>query len=180
VNRLWNGLLALQKTVMVMTTLAVTFIMVIAVVFRYVIKTDLFGSEEIVAIIAAWMYFMGSAYGSYEKSQITADIMTSYVKSEKVKQLIVLISEVLSSVICVLVTYWALQFFLWSLMRMPRSAIFKIPLIIPQGAVLTGFCLMSFYSIYHLLNEFGKFCEITNNNGLLKSLRLKKLRQQTY
>ena len=46
---------------------------------RYLLGGDLYGYEEIVKLIAFWVYFMGAAYGSFNKTHVSADLVSSYV-----------------------------------------------------------------------------------------------------
>ena len=151
---LWNAILSFQKVIMVITSIAVMLIMCLSATLRYIFKSDLYGVEEIIVMVALWLYFMGSSYGSFEKSQITADLLQVYLKSERSKQVARLVTSVLTTGLGLLVNYWALQFFLWGLQMDARSPIYRLPMVIPQSAVFVGFTLMSLYNIVHLIDDF--------------------------
>lgn len=152
-NIVWDGLLSLQRGIMIATSIAVTLIIFSSVLLRYVFKSDLYGIEEIVAMVALWLYFIGSSYGSFERSQITADILHLYLKKERHKRVARLVTSILTTAIGLLVTYWAVHFFIWGIVMDARSPVYRLPMVIPQSAVFAGFCLMSLYNIYHLIQD---------------------------
>ncbi|ATW27024.1 TRAP transporter small permease [Candidatus Formimonas warabiya] len=156
-NGIWQGLLYFQKAVMIVTSIAVTCIIFLSVILRYIFKTDLYGIEEIVVMVAFWLYFMGSSYGSFEKSQIAADLLHLYLKSARSKQIANLITSSLTTLLGLLVNYWAVQFFIWGLQMDARSAIYRLPMVIPQSAVLVGFTLMSLYNVVYLIDDVKCF-----------------------
>src|SRR5690625_1050175 len=123
----------------------------LAVLLRYVLKIDLFGLEELLIIPIFLLYFLGASYGSYEKSHITADIMETYVKNEKVLKAIRLFTTFVSLVASSVFTYWAFQYFLWSVNKLEKTPGWHIPLFIPHGIVLIGFLLMSIYFLIHVV-----------------------------
>src|SRR5659263_290848 len=150
---LWNGLLCLQRWIMIVTSIFMVVIVFASVVIRYIFKSDLYGIEEIVTMVAFWLYFIGSSYGSYEKTQISADLITNCLKKEKHKQLLNIIKLIISLVILTIVLFWAFQFILFSIKMDPRSAIYRFPMIVPQSSILIGFILMTFYTIVYLYED---------------------------
>lgn len=131
--------------------MAVTFFLV--VIFRYGFNSDLFAYEEWLLIICFWMYFLGSAVGTYDGSHVTADLL-SYVitdpKKAHVRALIIGAIEV--TVSCVLV-YWAVLMLIDEIASYPRwrtTIALRIPFLVPSFAIFAGFSLMAFYSALHL------------------------------
>ena len=70
------------KTLVIVITLPVLPITFFLVVFlRYVLEKDLFAYEEWLLMICCWMYFLGSALGTYYDTQINADLMANLTKN---------------------------------------------------------------------------------------------------
>lgn len=164
-KRIWDGLLYFQKGIMIITSFGVAVIMFMSVILRYIFKTDLYGLEELICIFASWLYFMGSSYGSYQRSQISADILSSYITNKKIRQASIIFTSFVSTSICLIVTYWSLMFFVWAIVMDPRSPVYRIPMAVSQCSVFVGFCLMSLYSIVHLINDFKAYMEIKNSGN---------------
>jgi TRAP-type C4-dicarboxylate transport system permease small subunit len=73
--KIWNGLLHLQRWFMIVAGCFVTVLVFIEVLLRYVFGSPLFGVEELVCLIAMWLYFIGASYGAYERSHIKAELV---------------------------------------------------------------------------------------------------------
>lgn len=149
----WNLLLKIQRFILVISGLFVIVGISLVVLFRYFLKLDLFGMEEIITIFAFWMYFIGGAYGAYERSHISADLVSSYVKNDRWRTSLKAINSIITAGLCVLFLKWAYDYFLWTLDANPKSTALHIPMIIPQSAILIGFILMSFYFLVHLVKD---------------------------
>ena len=73
-NILWKGLVGAQRLIIMVSLAAVTLIIAGACILR-VFGINFVGFEELATIAVFWLYMIGSSHGSYEQSQITADIM---------------------------------------------------------------------------------------------------------
>ena len=76
-NAVFRALLNVQSVVMVITTILAAGIVFVGVFMRYVLKSNFFGQEEILCVIAMWLYWVGGIYGSYEDSHIRGDMLYS-------------------------------------------------------------------------------------------------------
>lgn len=162
---LWGFLGKFQKCVMAVTSILIVGMICYAVVARYVFGSDFYGSEELIQMLAFWLYFMGAAQGSREKSQISADILSCYITNEKWCRFAHLIKDFLTAGICLLVTVWAIKFVAWGFMMMPKSPVFKLPMIIPHSAVGLGFILMSLYHVVYLVQDIMAFRRHVSGNA---------------
>ena len=71
----WKVLLSIQKLTLFITTCVMVGILGVVVLFRYALKLDFFGFDEIVMISAFWMYFIGSSYAMEKREHVRADIL---------------------------------------------------------------------------------------------------------
>ena len=124
------------------------------VFFRYILHKDLYGAEEFILIFAFWLYMMGAAYGSFEDSHIQADIVNEYVKNEKIKLRMKLLVSFISTTVCIVINYWAYNYFVWGIVKHARSIAWRIPMVIPQSSILLGFSIMSIYSLVRFYQVF--------------------------
>lgn len=125
--------------------------MVVTVFMRYVLRTNLFGMEEVILAVVIWFYFLGAVNGSMEDSQIRADLVTVIVKNEKVKRGIAIFSRIVEIVVLVFLIIMSFQLIMLNLERMPSTTALRIPYVIPQFSILLGFVLMLIYSIGHFI-----------------------------
>jgi TRAP-type C4-dicarboxylate transport system permease small subunit len=152
VSAFWNTLVKLQRILLVLSSVFVVLIMCVEVLLRYVFKSDLFGIEEIVVIAAFWLYFIGSSYGVYEKSHVTADIIPQLL-SHKMQKVLTLVIHCTMFLLCVIFSWWAVDMVRYSIVEMPRTTGLRIPIFISQSSVLVGYLLMTFYSGVHVLED---------------------------
>jgi TRAP-type C4-dicarboxylate transport system permease small subunit len=68
---------AVKLTITAIATLILPVTFLLVVLFRYVFRLDLFAYEEWLLPISFWLYFLASAVGSYQDTQIRADVLES-------------------------------------------------------------------------------------------------------
>lgn len=148
---LYELLLKLERAILITTSLSIVAIISGVVFMRYVLKTDLFAYDELVMIVAFWMYFIGAAYGSYEDSQIKADIIQIALINNhpKAAAYVNLIARLLEVIFAANISYWGWSLISWQLKFSGKTMGWGIPLIVPQSAIAIGFILMTFYAAVH-------------------------------
>lgn len=134
------------------TSVALTLIMCAVTFFRYVIEGDLYGFEEWVKLFAFWLYFAGAALGAYNRTHVSADLVTAYCKPGKLKQSLVFLKNILTVGSCLLFVYYGWEFFYFGYMgplgtgiAIPKTSAWRIPLWVGYISVFAGFVAMAFY-----------------------------------
>ncbi len=151
VGKIERVLLAVERFIMMGTATALPLLISVGVFFRYILKTDLYAIEEIEMFIAMWLYFTGAAYASYRGSQITADIVQAMVKSFKLRKIAAIVATAITFVVAATFFYWGTDMISHALLRQPRTAVWKLPLIFEYIPVYLSFFLMALYG-------FKAFC----------------------
>lgn len=173
----WKILHQIIKWLMIIGSIASTGCMVYGVIVRYVFKGNFYGSDEIIMLFAFWMYFMGAAYGSFENSHITADLLNVYIKNMRIKDGISLLAQACTVVVNTIILAWATRFFIGEITKWGLSTSLKIPLVIPKSAIFFGFLLMEFYHVYYLQRDVrlyakeGCFSEPRPGDYVLKKVK---------
>ena len=147
----WKAILSLQKIILIVTSLVIAVVVAIGVILRYVFEINFFGQEELLTLFALWLYWVGGIYGSYEQSQIGADIVVSLTKNWKAKKIIQLIIFIISMVVCAFFIRWGIDYTIWSLENNAVSPGLKIPLITSKITMLAGFIFIFLYTLYNFL-----------------------------
>ena len=75
-------LVILQKIILALASTFVFLAMVIEVFVRYVLKSDLFGIEEVILAAVFYLYFFGGSLAGYEDSQIKADLISGALRNK--------------------------------------------------------------------------------------------------
>lgn len=165
----WRSIVKIMRIAMVICSAATTGCILVAVVMRYILKSNFYGSDEIILVFAFWLYFMGAAYGSYENSHIKADLLNMYIKNMHYKDMLNLIAQMLTVLVNVVLMVWACQFMLWAWEKNPLTTALKIPILIPRSAIFIGLALMLFYHVYYLIVNFRSLLRYgyfsTQNDG---------------
>ena len=155
-------LLRFERAIMLSVGLLLPAMITVGVIFRYILKTDLFAIEEFEVFLAIWFYFMGSAYASYKKQQITADILQAMVKSFATRKLVAIIASLIMVLVSIAFCYYSFDMMAYSWDKQPRTAVWKLPLVWEYLAVLLGFIIMTVYSI----RDFVHACKRTPNDEI--------------
>ena len=146
------------KTALVVISLPIlpiTFFFV--VFFRYILERDLFAYEEWLLPICFWIFFLGSALGTYHDKQINADLLDAITDSPTFLWLRKVTITLIELVITLFVLYWAWLMLADEIAAYPRwktSIALKIPFIVPRIGIFIGFFFMALYSalsVYLLL-----------------------------
>ncbi len=132
----------------------ITVLVFIEVVLRYVLGSPLFGIEELIVLIAMWMYFIGASYGAYERSHIKAEFIHTWVRSPKQYILIRLISSSITFTLSLIMIKWTYPFFIWSITKGGTSQALLLPMYYSQSAVFVGAILMSLYFFAEFIDYF--------------------------
>jgi TRAP-type C4-dicarboxylate transport system permease small subunit len=114
-------------------------------ILRYVFHTDMYGMEEVVVMVAFWLYFMANSYAVYEKSHVKADILPSML-NKRHQQLIKPVLYGLMLIACIIYSIWSFDTVHFSYIEKPTTMALAIPFWIGHLSILVGFILSAFYS----------------------------------
>jgi TRAP-type C4-dicarboxylate transport system permease small subunit len=124
---------------------------------RYVLKTPLLGIEEFLFFPAIWLYMLGGANASYERTHIECGILAVYIKRARTKILFSLIKYIISTGIGCWLLYWV-YWYLGYCLRVPKtSPLLNIPWIIAQSAIPICLSLMVLYTVVGVVDYFREF-----------------------
>jgi TRAP-type C4-dicarboxylate transport system permease small subunit len=153
-------LLTSLRFIIVATNLLLAVMVSITAIMRYVLKIDLYGIDEFILLIAFILYFAGSAYGAKKERHISADILTQYVHRPKAKQIIIMLSSILTLLLSGVFAWLGGQMFIWQIMKGGKTQIWRIPLYVPQGAIFLGLLIMTWYFGRWFVRECRKSSEL--------------------
>jgi len=148
----WKGLIDLQKIFMLVAGSIITLLVFIEVVLRYVLGSPLFGVEELICLIAMWLYFIGASYGAYERSHIKAELIHIWFKKPRTYKLIKAISSLITFFLSIIMISWTYPYFIWGITKGETSQALLIPMVLSQSAIFVGAILMSFYFLTELID----------------------------
>lgn len=146
----FRALLKVEVAVLIITSVLAAAFVFAGVFLRYVLKSNFFGQEEILTVVAMWLYWVGGIYGTYENSHIKGDLLSSAFKSPKAKKIIELVILVVSFVVILVFCVWGCQYMAFNLTFKSVTTGLKIPMYLSQFPLLIGFIMMELYTVFHI------------------------------
>lgn len=145
-NRVFTYLLA---TLMCL----VAFMEFVQVGARYVFEVPLMGLEELLVYPALWLYFLGSVNASREDTQIKANVLDVFLKTERSKLVIRVIADCMSIVVSLWLTWYAWEYLLYALRVWKDSPTLYLPMFYAECSMFVGLMLMSLYVAAYLVKN---------------------------
>jgi TRAP-type C4-dicarboxylate transport system permease small subunit len=156
----WNGLLNGQKLFMIVAGSIVTVLVFVEVMLRYVFGSPLFGVEEMVCLIAMWLYFIGASYGAYDRTHIKAELIHLWFKTQRSKAVVNSFSSLITLTLSLIMIKWSYPYLIWGIKKGETSQALLLPMVLSQSAIFFGAVLMSLYFLVefvdHILETLGK------------------------
>lgn len=152
----WNAKLAVQRFVLVATGVLVTILIFVQVVTRYFLGISIFGIEEAASFLAIWLYFVGGAYGAYERGHISASLVDLVVPGERARLVIRTLTAALTTILCAWMTLWAIRYLMATLQRGTMSLELGIQMAWVHAAIPLGLVLMTFYFALEFLEDLAR------------------------
>ncbi|MBN1333878.1 MAG: TRAP transporter small permease [Synergistales bacterium] len=162
---LWNFAYSVQSKILFVLLLAVTFLEFIQVILRYVLHSPLFGIEELLLFPTIWLYLLGGANASWEKSHITCGVLSLYIKRPRSVALFNTVKGIVSITVCGWLAYWAFAYFQYSFKVWKLSATLYIPLVLGESALFIGLFLMTIYTAVELKDDLKVFLSTFGHSG---------------
>jgi TRAP-type C4-dicarboxylate transport system permease small subunit len=125
----------------------------IQVVMRYVLQIPLMGIEEILIFPTLWLYFLGSINASREDTQIKANVLDVFLKTDHSRLVVRVIADLFSLGISVWLTWWTWNYFLYALRVGKESPTLYIPTFYAESALFIGMAAMTAYTAMHLVKN---------------------------
>lgn len=146
------------SVIIVIGTLGLVAILTWAILARYVFITRFLGFEELLILLACWLYFAGAAYGAFNNTHIAVSIVDSYMQDCLLKRLLIFIRWLITASVCGLFVYYAYDFFMFNFLGplgdfrfQPTSQVWRIPMWTSVLAIFVGFIFMEIYFIRNMI-----------------------------
>ncbi|EGR2743421.1 TRAP transporter small permease subunit [Vibrio parahaemolyticus] len=130
---------------------SVALMQFVQVVTRYVFEAPIMGLEESMVIPTLWLYMLGAVNASREDTQIRANVLEIFIKTERGHQILALISETISLVISSWLTYWAWDYVKYAWRVWKESPTLYIPTFYHECSVFIGLLLITLFIAMHVI-----------------------------
>lgn len=142
------------------TSILLTLLICAATFVRYVLKGDLYGYEEVVKLLAFWLYFTGAAIGAFNRTHVSADLVHSYMPPGFIKKFMLFVKDLITVGVTLLFVWYGYEFFMFGFMgplgtgiAIPKTTIWRISLWTSYLAVFTGLIFMAYYFTRDLVHS---------------------------
>lgn len=132
--------------------IAITSVIFINVISRYFFSSSFSWAEEVSRYAMVWVTFLGAAYCVKERSNINIDLL-SPILSNKSIHINDLIVNFLSSIACIVITYYAYLTTLKIYKSGQKTLALGIPMYLVYSAIFLGYFFMF---IRYLRNMIAK------------------------
>ncbi len=140
-------------TILISTVAAMEFYQV---VMRYIFEIPVMGLDEMLVYPTLWLYFLGSVNASREDTQIKANVLDVFLKTDRAKLVVRVIADAMSVVVSFWLTYWAWDYFRYALKVWKESPTLYVPTFYAECSVFIGLTLMSMYALVYLVKNSRK------------------------
>lgn len=151
------------KPVVVVVSLLVATMLAYGIFARAVLEKPVFGIEELVLLGAMWLYMLGAALASRDRTHLSADFVQVVSKSPRVIKGFQIFATLISLVMAVLIATWSYDLLFWAVKKGQTTAVMKMPLYLSQGSLFIASVLFVFYQTRDLLSDIISFRESANS-----------------
>jgi TRAP-type transport system small permease protein len=159
-RRLDAGLIGLLNIVVIVTSLAITGLILFLVLARFVLGWSVVGVLELATLSAMWLYMCGAVVAARNHEHLVVDFLALSLKKPRHKALHTFAVSVIMVVLSLFFLSLAKDMVAWSIKRPQTTAALSIPLIVPQSAVVLAAVLCAVYAardaIVAAVTLFGK------------------------
>ncbi len=128
----------------------VAFGQFVQVVTRYVLEVPVMGLEETMLYPTIWLYMLGAINASRENTQIRANVLEIFIKTERGHAILAVVGETLSLVVSLWLTWWAWDFTRYVVRVWKESPTLYIPTFYADVALIVALVLMTLFTAWHL------------------------------
>ncbi len=120
------------------------------VIMRYVFEVPVMGLDELLIYPTLWLYFLGSVNAAREDTQIKANVLDVFLKTERSRLVVRVIADLMSVIVSTWLTYWAWDYFTYAKRVWKESPTLYIPTFWAECSLFIGLFLMTVYSGWYL------------------------------
>ena len=126
------------------------------VIMRYIFEVPVMGLDVILVYPTLWLYFMGSVNACREDTQIKANVLDIFLKTDRARLKVRIVADVMSLVVSGWLTFWAWDYFGYALKIWKESPTLYIPTFYAECAFFIGLVLMTLFVGIHLVKNLRK------------------------
>ncbi len=152
-KKIHSGILNGQRALLIILFIPLTLAMFAETVARYVIGKGFFAIEDFVGYTAVWLYFIGAAYATHERTQIKAEITGMLLKNPRTLNIVKAIVAAISVAVAIIMVQWTYALVAFSIASDFRTPVHQVPFVYFQAGIFVGSILMAIYFCTELIDR---------------------------
>jgi TRAP-type C4-dicarboxylate transport system permease small subunit len=156
VKRLHIGVLNAQKLLLICLFLPLTLTMFAETMARYALGIGFFAIEDFVGYTAVWLYFIGAAVATHERTQVKAELTGMFLKNPRALSIVKAVVAAISVIVAVIMTQWTYDFVAWSVRMKETTPVYQVPMVYFEASLLVGAFLMAVYFTLELVDNIRR------------------------
>lgn len=137
-GRIDRWIAAALDVVAVVTSLALTGLLLLLVLTRYVLGWNFSEAHDLSLLVAMFLYMTGALVASRRLEHLTVDFVPSQLSSRRAKLLHRALIAAITSVICLFFVYWTYKMLAWGFERPQTTPALRMPLWVPQISIMAA------------------------------------------
>lgn len=163
---IWETPLILQRVVMIVLAVFLSFMVVAEVAARYYVHEPILWVEELILFVVFWFYFTGSAYATYKRKHIVGGVVHLFFKNKpKVLGGFSIMAALVSFSLCCLFIYLSYVLFTFSLKVDPKTIHLMLHSSYARLSLLVTFPLMGFYFLIDVIRTIRGLASGVNTSS---------------
>lgn len=150
---LWQWKLKILRLVMFLSSIAFTLAVFLQVVARYLFNYSLFGIEEFASFAGVVMYFIGAAYGTHERSHISASLIDTIFGEGRITAAVHAFTRLLAFLLTLYILNSLFDLFVFTERMNTKSVELRLPMVWIYGTMLVGLALTALYFLLEFIDS---------------------------
>lgn len=154
------------RTSLALLMFAFSTLVFVQVMIRYVVHIGIFGLNDVISLLAVWMYFLGAGYAASSGGHISASLVDVVFADGGVTQRIIgVVANAVTAAVMLVFAWWAAQYALWAWERGAVSDELRLPRIHFAIPIVAGCAMMSWFFAATALSDL-KFLAADRNDDV--------------
>ena len=146
---------------------AMSIIVFLQVVYRFILKASLPWSEEASRYLLVWTSFLGGAYGVRQGAHLGVEAVTLLLP-KRVRSLVEIFSLVIGTALCCIILKFGIDIVMTQMSRMQYSPAMRIPMGYMYMAIPVGMVFFIIRYIQSIIDKVKALRQEGAENGLAK------------
>ncbi len=147
-------LVKILRFILITVVILTTCTMALQVVLRYVFEVPVTGLDEFAGHTAVWLYMIGAAYASWDKSHIKASALHLVIKNERILLAAKTFASIITIIIAGFMVNWSYGYVQWSIRKHEITPALQLPTIYFQLPIFIASVLMMLYFFIEMVARF--------------------------